>query len=423
MKKANNQNHDSRPYDEEFLNDLKPCSLVEAKKRLELFFYEQDNETDGGNKLSMPWHKDFTAPWCPVLISDPGCGKSIIIESTAMERDWEYRRIPMGDVMEEDNMGVIDPNHQDDKGHHTFTMPACMPMDPPCGGLQGGRGIAHFDEIGTGSPTHQNMVSILLTAGYRTGVFGHTIHRGWFLCASMNPETAKYHLNQQLDPRVRDRLFPIYVVSKPEEVIYYLGQSYKIPEFIYGFMMMNKDMAFEGVSPRSWEMIGALGWRYHHANTLQRHEFVDLLRSKLPKGTVEALSAYMQLGDDPIHYPVSGRAIMNADESEHKEHMSRMKKWHRAGNDSLISATAYDISQYLGDRDQVLADKQVKNIAEVIEHIVKADLVQQIVDISSGTDNAQTLIKHIKNNPDSRIAKSLAAMMDRANKHRREEGM
>lgn len=399
-------------WDNKFLALQKPLSLAEARKLLEVWCYLR-KPTDP--MFTEYWDPSHSASACLTFIGEAGCGKSTIVKDFARSAEFELRRIMMGDSMDEDSMGVFQREY-DDQGHHTFSLPAWMPVDSP----RGNGGIAFIDECGTGSHTHQNIISTLLTDGYDNGYYGHTVKKGWFWVAATNPDEIQYHLNQQLDGRLRDRMFPVYVHPRPEEIMHHLGRTGKIPDLIYGFMMMNKGM-IDCVSARRWEMIGGFTHRWLTTKAISRSAFINILRLNLPPGTVDAINTYMELGDDPDAYPILAKDIISANDKEHDTHISRMKKWGRTGKDALLGATGYDMARYLGDSDINLNDQHIKLLAEVISVIVKADLASAILDAASGQEQrANKLVACIK---DKAVGQRLAEMMDRQTRHQQEAGM
>jgi len=414
--------YDALPIDEAFLAQLgTPFTLMQAKNLLKMAWANPSVDKDGKPAFAQPWDPEFTTSYCPCLVSEPGEGKSIIIETLAMELEMEYRRIPMGDSMEEDSMGVVNPDKKDDQGHHLFSLPPWMPVDAPCGGRKGGRGVTHFDECGTGTSTHQNLFSTLLTAGYRTGIFGHVIKPGWFLAASMNPESAKYHLNQALDPRVRDRLFVIHVKSDPAEVLHYLGRTNKLPPFMYGFLMLHYDKTdvMGAISARSWEMLGAFGWRYHDSGAVSKADFMRFVRGKMPKGTAELLNQYFSRGDDPDMYPMSTQSIVEADDATHLQHVQRMRTWNKKQEDSLIAATAYDIARYFKDVDFKFSDKAFKQIIGIVEGIRKTDLMSNLLNSCvRRADLAHRVVEYVQ---DTDAQERVAGLLDRRIKIQQKE--
>lgn len=399
-------------WDNKFLANQKPLSFADARALLEVWCHRRQ---PGDSPFSEYWDADHSAASCLTFIGEKGCGKSTLIKQFARDHEYELRRIMMGDSMDEDNMGVFQREY-DEEGHHTFTLPEWMPMNPPKGGKGG---IAFIDECGTGTGTHQNMISTLLTDGYDNGYYGHCVEKGWFWVAATNPDEVQYHLNQQLDARVRDRMFPVYIHPKPAEVMHYLGKNGKIPDFIYGFMMMNKGM-IDVVSARKWEMVGAFAHRWLATRKLSRITFLQMMRLNLPPGTIDAISKYMELGDDPSAYPMLAKDIIAADDKAHGEHVTRMRQWGRRGRDALVGATAYDIARYFGDSEIKLTEPQIQWLAEVTEQIAKTDMVSTILDAASGTNRSPQLVKFIKSHA---VAERLAGLMDRQTQYQQEAGM
>jgi hypothetical protein len=402
---------ESLSWDKEFLAKQRPINFAELDALLDIFFCRAVK----GDSFLDVWDPDFNTAWCPVLIGEAGVGKSTVVKQWARRHEFELRRIRMGDSMEEDNLGVFKREY-DDQGHHQFTLPNWMPVDEP----KGKGGIAFIDECGTGTHTHQNMIATLLTDGYDTGYYGHQVEKGWFWIAATNPDGIQYHLNQQLDKRVRDRMFPLWVKPKPEEVLHYLGTTEKLPDLIYGFMMMNKGM-IDLISPRKWEMLGAFAFRWLKLRSLNRSQFLNTMRLNMPTGMVESLSKYMERGNDPSAYPMLAKDIMDAaTQKEHEAHIARMRSWAKDGSEALIGATSYDIASYFGDPDIEMGDSQTQRMAGVIETIPKTDLIQTILDAATGTGKSPLLVKHLKTRA---VAEQLAKLMDRHTQHQQAAGM
>lgn len=357
--------------------------------------------------LLQPWHEEFTCSFCPVLIGDAGCGKSTLVKSIARDLEYEIRRMMMGDSMEEDNGGYTQ-GEKDKDGNHVFTLPKWMPVTPP----KGKGGIAFIDEAGTGSPTHQNVIATLLTDGYDNGFYGHVVQKGWYFVAATNPDEIQYLLNQQLDQRVRDRMFPIWMHPESSEVLYHLSKYNKIPELIKGFLLMH-DSHINVVSARKWEMVGRYTERWQAAKMYDSKTFLNTLSWSLPPGTVAALGKYIERGDDVDAYPMSAKTIMSADSKAHSTHCNRMKKWAKKAYESLVAATAFDIQLCLSDSSMEYSDEELSNLMDILKLIPKADLGAAVLDAAA--DNNSELHRRIADqfSSDDKLVQRLAKAQKR----------
>lgn len=407
-KAATQSKFDRMPWTDEFLAHQKPFTYADMDDFIEVWCHT-------GGELAPFWDPDFSAAMCPVFIGEAGVGKSFRMWKIAQRKKMEYRRVPMGDSQEEDNMGVIS-REVDEHGHHKFTLPKWMPTEPP--DSESNLGICFLDEIGTGENGHQNLTSIMLTDGYRNGIFGHLISAGWFFFGAMNPDNQHYHLNQQMDTRLKDRLFPIYVKPTHEEILYMLTRLNKLPKTLHGFLRLNTPH-IGVVSPRSWEQIGAFWARYDATSHMRKDQMLNAIRLKLPPDTVGELARYIELGDNPNNYPMSAQEIMNATPNVVDQYVARMKEWGKTGRDVLVSATGYDLAAYFNDEDFEFSDAQMEASARVVEVIPNTALMQQIMDAATGTRKSQQIAKFLTN---KEAAIELGKMMDRNTQHLRDAG-
>lgn len=398
--KSSNTRFEYLNWDDAFLANQTPLTFSQLDKLLDMFFCV----AGANDNFRNPWDLDCHTSMCPVLIGEAGVGKSTVIKNWARRHQYEVKRMRMGDSMEEDNLGVVKREY-DEKGHHQFSLPDWMPMTPP----EGKGGIAFIDECGTGSGTHQNMISTLLTDGYETGFYGHVVEKNWFWVAATNPDTTGYLLNRSLDKRVRDRMFPIFVKPSPDEVLHHLGTHKKITDLLYKFLMMNK-VLIDGVSPRKWEMIGMYAARWEKTRCVGSDDFLNLLRLNLPPGTVDQLGTFMKKGNDPDAYPIRCADIMKGDDKKVKEFVTRMKKWAKGGNDALIGATAYDMVMHLRDPDSKIPQPEIENMAEVMQEIKRADLFADIVDSNANPENREALGALLKSNKE--VCRAMLNMLD-----------
>lgn len=386
----------SVPWDGTFLAKLDPLDYDELWKLLDIAFYRRKREDPPA--LRDPWAPDNSAPFCFCLIGEPGIGKSAIVRSWAQKHGFELRLIMMGQGAEEENMGIAKQEY-DEKGHHKYSMPPWMPVDETEGG------IAFIDEVGTGRDTHQNIIAHILTVGYTLGYFGHKIPKNWFFIAAMNPEDGEYLLNMNLDPRVQDRLAPVYLKPSAESIISFLGNNCKIPEKLHGFLLMNPENAL-AVSPRTWEFVGQVFARAEVCGIGLAHvlKFVrgKILTQNLKNDAIiEALRRYYKYGNDPLKYPLSPHKILHSDKETHAQNLKIIEKWVKKGEQPYISATAMGLVNYIKDDTQngQLDENHWERIAEVCCAIGIADQMYNILAAARGTPGDRLAVKVCRKYP------------------------
>jgi len=368
-KKAQKSAAGSAVLDSEALAAQRPLSANELTAVLELHCMPKVK----GSNFNDPWDDNCTTSWGLLIVGPKGGGKSQLVADFANRNNMDFRRVMMGEANDLDSTGALKTDKDgfvyDDTGHHQFTLPKHLPISPP----KNGRGIAFIDEAGTGSHMDQNRIASLLTAGYKTGYYGHLVKAGWYWVAATNPDEVDYHLNMQLDLRVRDRFTVVYYSPTSEEIIYHLQSTNKIPDTLTKFLLMNTGL-MGAVSARKWEQLGQYVARWEALRNLTIDQFVNFLSLELPTETAAAFGTFLRIGDNPAEYPILAKNIAAADEAHHKDHVRIVEQWMRNGNRaSLIAATGHDIAQFMGDSNNTFDAKAVRNLLSVIEKMSGMD--------------------------------------------------
>lgn len=401
----------SSTLDSTFLANQRPVNTEELLQILELHCAPKvDGEHD-------PWDVSCTTSHALLIVGEKGIGKSSVVANFARQAGMDMRRIPMGDSNDLDSTGVLefgrDGFARDTEGHHKFTLPRHLPMSPP----QNGRGIAFIDEVGTGTPMDQNRVSTLLTAGYQLGYYGHKVAPGWYWVAATNPDEAEYHLNAQLDARVRDRFMVVYYKPNTDDIVHHLNSTNKIPELLGKFFRMNNE-AFACATPRKWEQIGMLFSRWLRMRTLSLESFANALRLELPGITIDKLVSFIRLGENPDEFPLSAKQVMAADADTLKIFNTRVTSWAKRGRNDLLAATCYDFTSNLADASIQIDDLAMKKLLVVAEQFSMADLLKSMLERMT-TARKQMVSTMLAGNASHPIVKQLAEMTLAARPHNR----
>lgn len=399
-KKTNNEGGTPTRYDvhdwtPEFLANQTPLSLHDMQAFLSLWLAAPDEG------LGMIGYGDdrCTAAMCPVFIGDAGVGKSIVIRRWAEHHGYAFSRMPMGESMEEDSMPVVKREY-DENGRHVYSFAPWMPMARP--DSDSGLGIMFADEIGTGAPGHQNLMATLLTDGYRNGYFGARVHPGWFWVAASNPMSSDYHLNWQLDRRLRDRLFPVFIKPTDDEVMYVMSSNNLMPKSLYGFLLMNRGH-IGCISPRSWEQVGWLMKRHEAQRTMSEASLLNAMKLKVPPATVDAFRKYLLIGDNPDEYPILATEVINSDAEASETHIKRLKKWGETGREGLVSVSVFDLRGYLSDETWTPTRTQADRMLDFILSIPKPDLLSDLLSRASTSVGVTLRDAFIENRTKSRV--------------------
>lgn len=264
-----------------------------------------------------------------------------------------------------------------------------------------------FDELPTAPPMIQNQIREIIDGQLN----GEPVDPNCLYIATGNPPEAKFVTVQVMDDALEKRLKVYAVVPTTEELL--SVWSTLLPKRIHGFLLTNPQH-IDAVSPREWEGIAKdvediLAGGGTVDDAIAEAE-ADLFKSR---PVVTKLREYFKFGDDPYYYPITGRALADADTQQHDDHMALIKQWAKDNVEGRIGATAHDLMRMLRMRaSSAYTERAAKNIADfsktlidrkfidlgkaVLETAVKTSLKPKIAQLIEDTDQYDKLVAMIQ---------------------------
>lgn len=358
----------SNALDAELLTKCSPATFTQVRAIMQEQFYHDD-------KIAPPWDGRYSASDCIVLVSRPGIGKSSLIRSLAQELDMEFKRFQLASEAE-DSYGVFNKSNVED-GQHSFTQAPWIPINPPKS--QSGRGILLLDEINTASPDQQKTLSHILTDGFKAGWFGKKFAPGWFIMGAANPDEPGCWLNEMLDSRLRERVTIVQVQPTFDEVMSFLAD--RISPMVAGFLFQYNEHLFkERNSPRRWEEFGVRWARHEAADMLTHDQAIDFyMGGEFAVESKKFFRDYIASEGRDDFFPITARAIRDANEAELRALKSRLAKWIERDRNSLTSFMCWDMAGVIRDVREKLTDEWIDRILDFLAVVPKIETQQMVV--------------------------------------------
>lgn len=188
----------------------------------------------------------------PQLVSDPGIGKSSVVEQVAEELGLEFRVVMLASYDSGELGGM--PYLDEDSGSKQYARarPDFLPSE--------GNGILFLDEMSQAPMANLNIAAQLVN-DHRIGE--HLLGEGWTIVAANNRMSNRAGTNQ-IPTHLRDRLMPIEVDANLDDAINYfnvVNANPKLTSFLRVFpqRLAEFDVARDACpSPRSWLRVNTL---------------------------------------------------------------------------------------------------------------------------------------------------------------------
>ena len=264
--------------------------------------------------------------YLPILIGEPGIGKSQTLISIAESLGWEFARWDVNAQGFEDNAGL--PYLADDGDGEKIARTAPSEYLPTFASKPT---LLEIGELPTAPPNVQNQIREIVD-----GIFiGKPVSPYCMMVATGNPPEAQYTTGNQIDAAIEDRLDPYVVVPLPDELLT-IWSRIMFPT-IYRFLSDHPtfiDNTREGtttqqaLSPRHWMMVAEKVENLKRAGESAAVIIQDV-RSAFINATniIPPLQQYLINGDNPELMIILGREIVMADEDKMANYEKRIKGW------------------------------------------------------------------------------------------------
>jgi len=249
-----------------------------------------------------------------------------------------------------------------------------------------------FDEIFTGNMAQMNQLRSALTLNQIGSI---DIPKEVCVIGTTNPEDVVYSSRKSVDGAVMDRCEILRVYLSFEHHQRYLAKQEAKGDFpavcrLFLRMDENKDI-WKKASPRFWHQGFGLVWQelsgeldYEDpdlmvlfSQALSGH-FQEIAKRNKQRRSKEKLSVtadaliarfmnFIEHGDDPHYYPLSGNAVLRAGEDKKlaKKHMDLFDHWHKHNGQSFIGVTIQDMSTVICQEDDI-TKAQAKHVSNLL---------------------------------------------------------
>lgn len=342
---------------------------------------------------------------CLLLVGDHSVGKTRIVEQACEETGVEMIKFHFGATEQEDHAGR---QYTEDA---TKLTRRAVPEHLPCfyrkPNSKNGLGVMFFDETMSGYSGHQVILRMMIDRK----LVDIDIYPGWTFVGSTNPPTINYASIQEAEESLSGRFIYVPVEGKPDEYLSYWAKH--MPPKVYEFLLLTytsgKGFVREA-GAREWFNFADTVERCLHVVDKDGGRFVsDALVAKLcrinhSKEIGAEFFAYLKHGGDLDHYPIRFNTFLDADATEWKACINRIKLWIENNEIPLLGATKWDLINFLRDKEQVSkvengGMKFVKRVAEfamALSDGKKADIVGSLIQGCRDTPILEKLMPEIR---------------------------
>ena len=188
----------------------------------------------------------------PQLISDPGLGKSSVVEQVASELELDFRVVMLASYDSGELGGMPFLNEKDGQKEYARARPDFLSSE--------GKGILFLDAMSQAPMANLNIAAQLVN-DHKIGE--HLLGEGWTIVVANNRMSNRAGTNQ-IPTHLRDRLMPIEVDASLDDAINYFNTvqaNPKLTSFLRVFpqRLAEFDVARDACpSPRSWLRVNTL---------------------------------------------------------------------------------------------------------------------------------------------------------------------
>jgi hypothetical protein len=249
-----------------------------------------------------------------------------------------------------------------------------------------------FDEIFTGNMAQMNQLRAALTLNQIGSI---DVPKEACIIGTTNPEDVVYSSRKSVDGAVMDRCEIVRVYMTFEHHQRYLAKQEakgEFPAVCRLFLRMDENRDIWGkASPRFWHQGFGLVWQELSGELDYEDPDLMLLFSQALSGhfqeiakrnkqrrskeklsmTADALIArfmnFIEHGDDPHYYPISGNAVLKGGEEKKigKSQLDLFDWWHKNNGQSFIGVTVQDMSTVICQEDDITT-KQANHISDLL---------------------------------------------------------
>lgn len=308
----------------------------------------------------MSQHEDLTAQWenpdygvIPLLVGRAGIGKSQSVHQVATIAKVKLWRYYPGALVLEDNLGL--PYREE--GKVKYARPPWLPDGP---------GILFIDELATADNSGQQTQIKELISERKVG--GIELPSGVFIVGATNPDRAEYSSTNTLDLAVRSRCLMIPVRFDPNDTLDYWQLNDLLPSELQGFFRMHTQL-MEGGDPRRILGVADVYARHRHEGKMNKTTMRELIGVWLGNEIGFAFAKYMDLGDNPLAYPILARDYLLPGKTTemHTQHLFCLKEWADESETALIGASTHELIRAITEPGVELDDYQCEWVAEFLE--------------------------------------------------------
>jgi len=249
-----------------------------------------------------------------------------------------------------------------------------------------------FDEIFTGNMAQMNQLRSALTLNQIGSI---DIPKEVCVIGTTNPEDVVYSSRKSVDGAVMDRCEIVRVYMDFEHHQKYLAKQEAkgdFPAVCRMFLRMDENKDIWGkASPRFWHQGFGLVWQELSgemdfedpdlmtlfSQALSGH-FQEIAKRNKQRRSKEKLSMtadaliarfmnFIQHGDDPHYYPISGNAVLRGgeDKAKAKHQMKMFDWWHKNSGQSFIGVTVQDMSTVVCQEEDI-SKEQAKHVSNLL---------------------------------------------------------
>jgi len=322
--------------------------------------------------------------YIPIMIGEPGIGKSTTLAIMAADLGWDFQRWDVNTQGFEDITGLPTITEHEIDGHKqqvaTFAKAAFVP------GAVWKKDRFTLGEIGelpTAPPNVQNILREMIDGQLN----GEALDPKCMYVATGNPPEARFTTGSMIDDAVEDRLDPYIVIPTGDELLDVWSRI--MYNTIYQFLMLNKSLIDDTISPRHWMVIAE-----KVQNLMQVGEQAEVILQDVRtafaahQNVLPMLLEFLKHGNDPYKLPILGRDYLYADEEAMTGFDDRLTYWFKQNNRGFVGHTKNDIIRGLNTltaADQEHHETIVKNVVHFLIVLVEGkcnDMAKSLLEVA-----------------------------------------